>query len=817
MPKNLAYYIKKNNLAKVRKIITTEGIACLLPLSPHQNSHALHIAAMLGQDEIIQFLVAALCRETKLSPAEVLNACLNGSRRSPLHIAALHGNGSTVSLLVQYGMDMYARDLYGNMAFHLAIRGREKPDAVNALIDKQVNFSERDGEGMLMHEAYFQVEMDFYPPIYRFVNYHSSYLALLQKALKNAIYENSLQDIERMINQNQSWLVLPLTDHIMPGGSDNDTLLDYTVAYGSLEALIFLVKKTISYQNKNLQAVLNTRNKNQETLLFVAVRHLRLNIIAWLIKSGIDINAKNSHDQSAIHLLPVSLYDENSDSFSSLKEAVQLFFTYQTDCEKFDENAAIYHRFFYHEIHKLVLSIMCYAVRDVAALLKKNPNLLWIRFENGNTVLHCAASCGHVDMLSGLLSMAAAQKSISMTEMIKQSEERDKKIGQDSVFQAACLAGDVPMMRFLLANGADINYQSRYGTALHLLMNVNRYCLIPNINTSILFLVSNGADLLIKSKENQLIPSEISVLYGGNFFEEIKFFLFTAMKLEDIAEIERIMDVNFRLLFIPISAAGNFLHVASQQNKTSVLKAVANKLAKINGSASLLHIKDHHDLTVLNYLAFHEEKELYHQFSLLANAAQITEDDYIQHSNKVVLIYKEHADIPKRECDDLFSDQVIKGYMFLHGCSKICANREKAITAFLNVPHDDYFQRTIALFELMNLYIGQAELKKCHAVMSELLFTSAKVLYITADMLIKAPSKQITNHYNFILSIRRDARQLFHLLPLTINLENEKLNDQTKKSNYYRELYLFHHNKTYDFQKERRDELPHAAPDFSPK
>jgi ankyrin repeat protein len=71
----------------------------------------VHIAAEHGFDSILVYL----CKELDLRSDEV-----DANRRTPLHLAALHGNLTTASYLVAWGENLNCLDSQGNTPLHLA-------------------------------------------------------------------------------------------------------------------------------------------------------------------------------------------------------------------------------------------------------------------------------------------------------------------------------------------------------------------------------------------------------------------------------------------------------------------------------------------------------------------------------------------------------------------------------------------------------------------------------------------------------------------------------------------------------------------------
>ncbi|XP_014290388.1 ankyrin-3 [Halyomorpha halys] len=414
------------------------------------NGSLLHLAAASHSPEAV----------TKLLEAELPIDALNNTGASSLYIAIESNNIDTANILLQKGANSELKTKSGNMALHAAASNGNL-NAVKLLLNHDSSIYEKNTLGLsplqiadktaifrivnylLQHDVdlpgiitndysisyylYFlskygsliqneaPKEIESYCEIVHLMNIRASHVPF-DKELKNKLLELVIKNKIEFLTQ----CLINLGGDITITNRNNETILFNAVRVGSYEIVRLLLNEGID---------INAKNINDTTGLHIAASNGMLDIVSLLIKRGADINAVSKNGFTALHFAAKGGHNTVVNYLLDNKINVTLS----------SDNV----------ITETPLQLAAFEghLNIVKNLMKKNlfndvkSNETW-------TTLHAAAKAGRASIVSYLLDQGFR---INVAD----------NYGKTPLFWAA-FGGNVPTVVLLLQKGADIHTRSNY-------------------------------------------------------------------------------------------------------------------------------------------------------------------------------------------------------------------------------------------------------------------------------------------------------------------------------------------------------------------
>lgn len=404
------------------------------------NHSPLYYAIEKGHIKMTQYLLAR-------------GVTLKNDKYTPFLLATYHGHVELAKMLYSE-QHLEERDVYGNTPLMNAAMNGHTPMVEWLLgLGAEINAINDHGDSAL-------------------------YMALRYQHLQTA---NALLEREDII-----------TDHA--------NIMSYT------PFVIALVNGDFDLVNKLYTADfdLNKRYTENNTLLHICALAGNVAATQWLLDHGANPQLKNSFglgpmEQAALNnqIALIALFIEkikHNHQFNKDLGWVLLIAANHGYEDLFDVVLSHKHKF----PEMLIQATLLFASTRghwnlVAKLLDLNPGKAKgrinkhydygdFKYNHGNTILHAAATNGHLDVVKNLIDRGARVNA--------------RNHNHDSVLHAAVLGGNLAVIRFLCGK-MDVNQQNRQGTTpLHIAVETNN-------EAAIRCLLLNGADFTIKNHQNQ--------------------------------------------------------------------------------------------------------------------------------------------------------------------------------------------------------------------------------------------------------------------------------------------------------------------------
>ena len=446
--------------------------------------------------------------------SQTYTAPCNSGEENSLIGAVKNGDLRAVAWLLAYEearLALNIPDEKGNMPLHLAVQGGNV-GIVKLLLLKGAYVYEKNGEG----KSPFEIALD----LALLSSQHACLVAILNDYLSQSLFN--------ALNSSRARLAEKLIEggaNVNVQNNEGDTPLHIAV----MEGLLDIVKKLIA-EGANV----NAQNSAGDTPLHIAVKLKNFTITRVLLLAGAETDKKNHKGDT-----PYSLASDNkmtcflremrkhlpSDNPLEEKKGVKrasqpaasasedaLLPMASAEMHGFDADASINDR-----LIEVVKNGSC---KKLQGLLRGGLRDINCRDSNGNTLLHLAVLRGHEGIIKDLLSRNAdiSVKNNDEKRAIDLAEEESIIAGllknQESKLKD-CMSSALKRRSFSdaimrIEQGADVNAQSSCGeTALHLAVWSGSVPIIKK-------LIAYGADVNIKNKDGKTPMDLARELHPGN-------------------------------------------------------------------------------------------------------------------------------------------------------------------------------------------------------------------------------------------------------------------------------------------------------------
>ncbi len=482
-----------------------------------ENTTPLHLAVNRGNKAIVKLL---------LDHGANLNAQDN-FKEKPLSYAIMQGNTPIAKLLISYEMDVNYQNTKGKTPLHSAAAKGFEP-IVKALLDKKANVDTVDDNGWTPlhyalihgHKEIFLSLLARYPRKINDPIFHESKIGKGTRFLHFAAAEGSLLATN---------LLLSLPDSNINCTDDkNNTSLHYAAEYGheeTIEALLAqgalnnlpnkkgMTPLYLSFLNDHdkaaqllLKAGVNSNELiNGKTMLHLATQYGHQHVVKKLLASGasakialadgttpLQIATKNGHESLGHILLPVNdIATLNSPQMSPLNWAAQ-------------NEKAVNTRFDHAPTTNVAKNPLAH---DPA--LKK---ILDPQKDTGSS-LNNPEQLPQREVKQPLKTLPVLSPKTKSRE-VKPQPNLEK--AYDSVFFEAIREGNLDQIKYLLAEGANINAQNEKGqTALHEVIEFGDHHLATCLCTY------HALNPNLPSKPNYLTPLHIATMHPSSHLSNL--------------------------------------------------------------------------------------------------------------------------------------------------------------------------------------------------------------------------------------------------------------------------------------------------------
>jgi ankyrin repeat protein len=422
-------YLSDMEAGKLSQALKYDG-----PLTTHDGLHAIHLAALENNVQILRYLVEE--ERVDLSPP-------SESGPKALHLAAKGGSMEAVQYLIGKGADIEAKDQEGITPLHAAaLQGHL--EIVKYFIENKADIGAQDQEGQTpLHFAASEGHLEVVKCLIenkadigaktqqRVISLHvaarNGHLEIVKYLIENkadieaktpqgntslhfAASEGHLEVVKCLI-ENKANIMAKTPQGVAPL---------HTAAYrGHLEVVKCLIENKADIDAKTLQEV---------TTLHFAAKRGHLEIIKCLIENKADIDAKDQHGETPLHVA----------TSQGHLEIVKCLIENKADIETKDQ----------HGETPLHVATSQGHLEIVKCLIEKGANID-AKDSQGSIPLHVAAYDGHLEIVEYLLENKA---------------DIDAK-GQWAFtpLHVATSQGHLEIVKCLIENKADIEAKSQHG------------------------------------------------------------------------------------------------------------------------------------------------------------------------------------------------------------------------------------------------------------------------------------------------------------------------------------------------------------------
>lgn len=455
-------------------------LAAKVPLDTRgkRDNTALMLAAARGHNDIVQKLIDA---------GAVVNA-VNAEGYTALSLAAMFGHCNTVRILAQAGSNLNVRD-YSTGSTPLIQAVYWKIDVMQQLLIElgaDVNVVDNRGCTALMNAVW----SGNVSSVKLLVNHGANVNCGKQLGCPSAVHYALM-----LPNANDAEILRILIEHganISEPYTDGDSVLMQACYWGMLECCRLLIGNGVS---------VNLANKAGETAL---MKSWKPEVIQLLLNEGADATARDKFGNTPLMHYTHAIEKKNA------KEVVSLLMLAECDLEATEYSLRNY--------NALLLAVQEDNIECATALIRSGAN---VNFHSGGTLdkypitiaaernhsdmvrmlleqganpnaadnvdglqaIHYAAKNGNIEMLESLIQYGAKADSIAEgsltplvlaageghTDMVKKllslgvSPNQGKNFIGNSALAAACLSGNLSVVKALLEAGADINSSNKQG------------------------------------------------------------------------------------------------------------------------------------------------------------------------------------------------------------------------------------------------------------------------------------------------------------------------------------------------------------------
>jgi ankyrin repeat protein len=236
-----------------------------------------HFAAITGNIEVAKVLLA--------NKADV-NATDKYSRTA-LHSAAFNGRTAFAKLLIQNGAKVNARDKYGTP---LTAAVEKHRDMVELLLNNKADVQMKNGEG--------------FAPIHLAGDKEIAQLLLAHGAKLETIGHRGRTPLHQAAARNRNDIVEWLcSKSVKINAVDLDGQTPLLIAISQTGGTEYYNRNSLETIRILLRygAEVNYRDKEKQTLLIIAVRTRREDLVNVFLEHGADINAKDKYGKTSLH------------------------------------------------------------------------------------------------------------------------------------------------------------------------------------------------------------------------------------------------------------------------------------------------------------------------------------------------------------------------------------------------------------------------------------------------------------------------------------------------------------------------------------
>ena len=525
----------------------------------------LHMAAYTGQFEVSRIL---------LERHEATKAWLNMRNkkgRTPLHLASRWHHSSMVALLLKFGADIKAQDNDNMTALHLAVRG---PAAWGDWVD--------DGRS----SAIAQLLLD-----------HGASVHVRDKNNQTPLHLASLR-------QCSSTMALLLKFGADVDSRDDDYMTPLLFASQLQEAQRFWTKHN---RSENVQLLLDhgagvhVQNKKGQTALHIASQSHFAQIVALLLKLGVEVDAKDNDNMTPLQLALTQSWGYLDDYDGARRTTAQVLLEHGAKVHTRDRNGQTPLHLASLHLSSSTMALLLKFGAEVDAKDNDNstplhlvamtesmsfPAHIDVRRSSAQVLLEHGASV-HTKNKNGQapLHLATLHQFLSaMALLLEFGAEVDVRDNDDMTPLLLALAGEhgPPIhyngiqydstVQLLLAHGANFNVRNKNGqTPLHLASQRH-----PSYFLALL--LSSGADVDAQD-DNNMTPLQVAITVQPRWY-----FSYDGVKLDEDAKVEMI-----QLLL----KHGANIQVQDNNGKTPIQVAAARGEQKVTELLSEYLQNDH--------------------------------------------------------------------------------------------------------------------------------------------------------------------------------------------------------------------------------